>query len=80
MRTPLQFHNRIAGGDLKEGSLLTRVEAGDYLGVTKWTLMNWHRRGQGPRYFKLSHGTVRYRQRDLEAFLRKCQVRPERAR
>jgi hypothetical protein len=60
--------------------LLTRVEAADYLSISPWTLIFWHRRGHGPRYLKLSRGIVRYRWADLQAFLRGCALRPSRSK
>jgi hypothetical protein len=51
--------------------LLTEVEAAKILTVSKRTAQKWRIRGVGPRFLKLSDGKgpVRYRRKDLEAFI-----------
>ncbi|MFE7799077.1 helix-turn-helix transcriptional regulator [Nocardia sp. NPDC057440] len=48
---------------------LTRVEAGEYMGVHPRTLANWAAQGQGPRYSKPSGNSCMYRLTDLDAYL-----------
>lgn len=47
---------------------LALEDAARYLGVGYSTLKKWHSEGTGPRYAKIG-GCIRYRPRDLEAFL-----------
>ena len=49
-------------------ALLT-AEVAFLLGVTVRTLETWRLRGGGPRYIALGHRTVRYRRRDVLAFM-----------
>lgn len=57
-------------------TLLTRREAAEFLGVSPSTLARWAMEGTGPAYFKT--GSVRYRVRDLEAFIESRRVEPVR--
>lgn len=43
-------------------------EAANYIGLTKATLEAWRCRGNGPKFLKLGRA-VRYRKKDLDAFL-----------
>lgn len=49
-------------------TLLTDVEAADFLGLSRLTLRNWRYKGRGPRFCKLG-GAVRYDRTTLEAWL-----------
>lgn len=49
--------------------LLTTEEAASYLATTKRTLEAWRYEGGGPTFVKLGGRMVRYRPRDLEAFV-----------
>ncbi|WBO58042.1 MULTISPECIES: AlpA family transcriptional regulator [unclassified Acidocella] len=55
--------------------LLTARQAGELLGVSSETLERWRGAGTGPAFIKLSGRYIRYRQDDLEAFIkaRRCQ-------
>ena len=46
-------------------ALLTEEEAAAFLGYSKRALQNWHHRGDGPPYIRISERAVRYRRRDL---------------
>ncbi len=48
--------------------LLTTDEAAALLQKPPGTLVNWRYRSVGPKYVKVL-GAIRYRQRDLEAFV-----------
>lgn len=50
------------------GELLQTDAAGAYLDISPSTLAGWRSLGQGPAYIKM-HGVVRYRKRDLDAFI-----------
>lgn len=59
-----------------EDRRLNEIEAAEYLGgLSKHTLRDWRsRRCQfGPRYLKLSN-RVFYRQSDLDAWMKRCEV------
>lgn len=49
--------------------LLNTDEAAACLGTTKRTLEAWRYEGGGPAFVKLGGRLVRYRPRDLEAFI-----------
>lgn len=49
--------------------LLNTDEAAACLGTTKRTLEAWRYEGGGPAFVKLGGRMVRYRPRDLEAFI-----------
>jgi len=55
---------------------LTEQEAAQIVGVTVHALRAWRWRKQGPKYFKLG-SCVRYRMRDLNAYLESHLVDPE---
>jgi len=48
--------------------LLTDDDAAALLRLSPSTLEGWRRRGEGPRFLKLGHRSVRYRLRDLVAW------------
>lgn len=48
--------------------LLSPEEVAEVLGRPVRTVREWRYRGEGPRYLKVG-GTVRYRPRDVEAWL-----------
>ena len=49
--------------------LLTVLETAAFLKVSKSALNKWRGEGSGPRYVRLTGGTVRYRVTDLLAFI-----------
>lgn len=51
--------------------LLNEQEASRMLGFTIRALQNWRVRGGGPQYVKISKRSVRYRRRDLLAWVNK---------
>ena len=54
--------------------LLKPSEAAGFLRVSARTLEAWRYRDEGPTHVKFSQRCVRYRQSDLEAFVRKSSV------
>lgn len=50
-------------------TLLTPTKTAEILGVGIKTLERWRSTGDGPRFVKLSPGTVRYRAVDLNTFV-----------
>jgi predicted DNA-binding transcriptional regulator AlpA len=55
--------------------LLTEIEAADFLGYTIRALQNWRLRGGGPPFIRISGRSVRYRRRDLIAWIESRSVR-----
>ena len=51
--------------------LLNEQEAARMLGFTIRALQNWRVRGGGPQYVKISKRSVRYRRRDILAWVNK---------
>lgn len=49
--------------------LINEVEAADYLGYSIRALQNWRVRGGGPLFIKVSARSIRYRRRDLMAWI-----------
>lgn len=49
--------------------LITERDAADFLGYTMRALQNWRLRGGGPLYVKVSNRSIRYRRRDLQAWV-----------
>jgi len=49
--------------------LINEHEAADYLGYSVRALQNWRVRGGGPRFVKVSARSIRYRRRDLRAWV-----------
>ncbi len=50
--------------------LLRRREVAEMLGVREETLSLWSTSGRGPRCIRLTPKAIRYRQSDVERFLR----------
>ncbi len=49
--------------------LLSEAEAARFIRYSKRALQNWRVRGGGPRYIKVSPRSIRYRRRDLMAWI-----------
>lgn len=49
--------------------LIDEKEAASFLGYTVRALQNWRLRGGGPKFVKVSARSVRYRRRDLFAWI-----------
>ena len=49
--------------------LIDEREAANFLGYSVRALQNWRVRGGGPRFVKVSGRSVRYRRRDLIAWI-----------
>lgn len=49
--------------------LIGENEAAQFLGYTVRALQNWRVRGGGPRFVKVSSRSIRYRRRDLNAWI-----------
>jgi len=62
---------------LEGRGLLDTAGAAHFLGLSSSTLSYWRRRNvhRGPSYLKLHRHAVRYRVRDLEAWLKRRTVR-----
>lgn len=43
--------------------------AAEYLGVSRFTLEAWRCQKKGPRFVKYGNRNVRYRQKDLDAYI-----------
>lgn len=54
-------------------ALLNEREASEFLGLTQLTLYNWRNQAKGPAYLRLGTKSVRYRRRDLLAWLAQCE-------
>ena len=50
-------------------ALITEIEAAEFLSFAPRTLQNWRIRGGGPRFVRHRARTVRYRRKDLVAWL-----------
>ncbi|MGH6743496.1 helix-turn-helix transcriptional regulator [Novosphingobium sp.] len=59
----------IADADVTVPALLSPSRTAEVLGVGLKTLERWRSTGEGPRFVKLSPGTVRYRAIDLNTFV-----------
>lgn len=55
--------------------LLSTEEVAEFLGRPPRTLRQWRYLGEGPRYLKVG-ATVRYRARDVEAWLKAQEQEP----
>jgi hypothetical protein len=64
--------NAILAAPMSDAELLKPVEAARILGVSPRTLANWRSAGDGPKFSKV--GGIRYRARDLKAFVRQKTV------
>ena len=49
--------------------LINEYEAADFLGYSVRALQNWRVRGGGPKFIKVSARSIRYRRRDLNAWI-----------
>ncbi|KAA2213203.1 helix-turn-helix transcriptional regulator [Teichococcus oryzae] len=49
--------------------LLTPEDVAARLGVSRKALERWRCTGDGPRFVRLGHKTVRYRHQDIETFI-----------
>lgn len=49
--------------------LLTQSQTAEYLALSERTLEGWRLRGEGPPFVRLSRNAVRYRLRDLDAWI-----------
>lgn len=49
---------------------LTTEDLGELFGIHPKTAAAWRIQGRGPRFLRISGGTIRYRQSDVEAWLR----------
>jgi hypothetical protein len=56
--------------------LFDENEAAKRLSIRAWTLQHWRHIRKGPPYLKIG-GRVKYRESDLDAFLRKRLIDPE---
>lgn len=59
----------IAEAQTSVPTLLAPAQTAELLGVGIKTLERWRSTGDGPRFVKLSPGTVRYRAADLNLFI-----------
>jgi predicted DNA-binding transcriptional regulator AlpA len=50
-------------------ALLLPEEVAGQLGVSRKALERWRCTGEGPRFVRLGHKTVRYRAEDVETFI-----------
>lgn len=57
--------------------LWTPAALAEYLDRNEKTLAEWRYRGVGPKYLKIEHGHIRYRQADVEAWLATFAVTPQ---
>jgi excisionase family DNA binding protein len=55
---------------------ITEREAAQVLGLSVATLRAWRHRNRGPKYLQLGRA-IRYRQSDLDEFVRDCLVLQE---
>ena len=66
----------------QRSDLLTTREVAEFFGVCEDTIQKWRETGRGPRYIKIEprhgNGIVRYRLRDVEAFVEKSLMSPDR--
>ena len=58
------------------GEIYDNKGAATYVGLKPPTMRKWRRERKGPPYIKIGR-LVRYRQRDLDAFLEKHLQKPE---
>ena len=59
----------------EDAVLLNEVDAAERLGFSPKTLRQWRWKGQGPVHLKIGR-SVRYRESDIEEFIRKNERRP----
>ena len=64
---------------LDKDELFDTKAAGAYPKIDPRTLEGWRYRGQvGPKFLRYSGRVVRYRKSDLDAFMERCAVTPQR--
>lgn len=51
--------------------------AADYIGFAPGTMENWRSQRRGPKYLKLNNSRVYYRRKDLDEWLEKRIIDPE---
>ena len=57
--------------------MLTSKQVAEQLNVTEWCLRNWRHLGtKGPKFLKIEGGFIRYRQSDVNEWLKKQQREP----
>lgn len=66
----------IGSASVSSGRLLTPTQAAEVLGVPEGTLAQWRSQRRGPAFIKLEGRLVRYRARDLEAYIGQRAVEP----
>lgn len=64
---------------MEENELLTAEKAAEVLGVSRWTLVDWRGKGEGPKWLRVGPRLVRYRRGDLEAFANAGLAQPQAA-
>ena len=57
--------------------LLTQEQVAERWGFAVKTLERWRAEGRGPKFARFSKRMVRYRETDIEAFIKNCEVAPE---
>jgi predicted DNA-binding transcriptional regulator AlpA len=60
---------RARKGRQESSEFLSSFQVARLLGISTWALVRQRREGKGPRFVKLGRCTIRYRSRDLEAWL-----------
>jgi hypothetical protein len=69
---------RVATGDNAHGELLTEIHAADLLRLSVRTLQAWRTQRVGPAFVRAGRA-IRYRRRDLIAWIEANTVSPTRA-
>lgn len=64
----VQQHTAATSSDSGADGLIGRRGVCRFLGVSRWTLWNWRKRGYGPPFYKVG-GRLFYKVRDLEKWL-----------
>lgn len=62
-------HNHSDADPVYLDRLINENEAAAFLGYTVRALQNWRVRGGGPQFVKVSSRSIRYRRRDLIAWI-----------
>jgi len=60
---------------IKDKELLTDTETAAYLGIADRTLRDWRRQGKGPAFVQMG-SKIRYRKKDIDAYLDKQIIMP----
>jgi predicted DNA-binding transcriptional regulator AlpA len=66
-----QIDQKLAREPLNGLEMLKSGEVSRYLRLTRWTLLVWRRKRQGPPFVKLGRNIVRYPRWRLEQFVQK---------